>query len=111
MKVPVLCPFMRRVNRPSQFGVLFLFSVVTATTPGLQAASLASRHSRKICLSMSIISHGADLLCIQASQNQRHFVSVMKTVRYDINDASKNYSALHVHSGKKKSQSCSDISI
>lgn len=62
---------------------------------------------------MNIISHGADLLCIQTSKNQRHFVSVMKTVKYDRNDASKNYSVLHIHSGKrkKKSQSCSDIFI
>lgn len=33
-KVPVPSPFMRRMNRLSRFGVLFLSSVVTAKNPG-----------------------------------------------------------------------------
>lgn len=98
LNVPVLSSLVRKMNRLSCFGVFLLFSVIIVKNTGLLLFGPIDILGRWI----NIISHEVDLLCIQTSKNQRCFVSIMKTTRYDIKDASKNYSTVHTHSGKKK---------
>lgn len=102
LEVPVLSSLMRRINRLACFGVFLAFSVIIVKNPGFLLFGPIEVLGRWINMNiMNIISHGADLLCIQASKNQRCFVSVVKTTRYDMKGASKNYSTVHTHSEKK----------
>lgn len=103
LNVPVLSSLVRKINRLACFGVFLLFHVIIVKNTGLLLFAPIDILGRWINMNiMNIISHEVDLLCIQTSKNQRCFVSIMKTTRYDIKDASKNYSTVHIHSEKKK---------